>query len=132
MVNSTHQINQLSATPNVKVCLRQFFSFSSKQCMCIKTQNCPTRTNQWPTQSRILLPTAVNSECFRGRWKHSIMISIQWKNFYLLQNEYSQIAMTCGMNLILSRQPQVETLYYFEMYFYSSQYRISGANLILK
>lgn len=54
--------------------------FSLPKSVCaLKLRNLPTRTNQWPTQSRILLPTAVNSECFRGRWKHLIMISISGK-----------------------------------------------------
>lgn len=35
------------------------------------------------------------------------MISIQWKNLYLLRNEYLQTAMKRGMNLILSKQSQV-------------------------
>lgn len=106
-VNSTYQINPLSATQNIQVCLRQFFLFLPNSVCPLKLRNCPTRTNQWPTQSRILLPTAVNSECFRGRWQHLIMISLQWKNLYLLRNEYLQTAMKCGMNLILSKQPKV-------------------------
>lgn len=66
----------------------------------------PEQTNLESTQSRILIPTVDNSECFKGRWKHLIITSTQWKNLYLLQNESLQAAMKCGMDLVLSRYLQ--------------------------
>lgn len=76
IVKSIHEIDQLSATQILKFISDRFFFFLPNTVCLLKLWNCPTRTNQWPTQSRNVLPTAVKIECFKGGWKHLIMISL--------------------------------------------------------
>lgn len=52
MVSTTYQINQLSATQNIKVCLQYiyiFFFFLLSSMCPFKLRNCSTKMNQWPT-----------------------------------------------------------------------------------